>query len=119
MSNDNDVVEILLVEDNATDAELTIRTLKQNNLANNLVWVKDGAEALDFLFARGEYASRDDCAPPRVVLLDLRLPKVDGMEVLRAIKGDDRTRTIRTPPGPRGAGSTRNALASSGSRSSR
>ena len=94
MSNDNDVVEILLVEDNATDAELTIRTLKQNNLANNLVWVKDGAEALDFLFARGEYASRDDCAPPRVVLLDLRLPKVDGMEVLRAIKGDDRTRTI-------------------------
>jgi CheY-like chemotaxis protein len=87
-------VEILLVEDNATDAELAMRTLKKNNLANNLVWVKDGAEALDFLFARGEYAGRSDCAPPRVVLLDLRLPKVDGMEVLRVIKDDARTRAI-------------------------
>ena len=94
MNNISQVVEILLVEDNATDAELAIRTLKKNNLANNLVWVKDGAEALDFLFARGEYAGRSDCAAPRVVLLDLRLPKVDGMEVLRAIKEDARTRAI-------------------------
>lgn len=94
MNNISQVVEILLVEDNATDAELAMRTLKKNNLANNLVWVKDGAEALDFLFARGEYAGRSDCAPPRVVLLDLRLPKVDGMEVLRAIKDDACTRAI-------------------------
>lgn len=94
MSNKSEVVEILLVEDNPTDAELAIHTLKKNNLANNLVWVKDGVQALDFLFARGEYASRSDCAPPRVVLLDLRLPKLGGMEVLRAIKGDARTREI-------------------------
>ena len=94
MNNISQVVEILLVEDNPTDAELAIRTLKRSNLANNLVWVKDGAEALDFLFTRGEYSDRNGCAPPRVVLLDLRLPKVDGMEVLRAIKGDARTRAI-------------------------
>jgi len=94
MNNISQVVEILLVEDNATEAELAMRTLKKNNLANNLIWVKDGAEALDFLFARGEYAGRSDCAPPRVVLLDLRLPKVDGMEVLRVIKDDARTRAI-------------------------
>jgi CheY-like chemotaxis protein len=94
MENKSEVVEILLVEDNPTDAELAIRTLKKNNLANNLVWVKDGAEALDFLFARGEYAARNGCAPPRVVLLDLRLPKVDGLEVLRAVKNDPRTKEI-------------------------
>lgn len=94
MENKSEVVEILLVEDNPTDAELAIRTLKKNNLANNLVWVKDGAEALDFLFARGEYAARNSCAPPRVVLLDLRLPKVDGLEVLRAVKNDPRTKEI-------------------------
>jgi len=94
MNNISQVVEILLVEDNATDAELAMRTLKKNNLANNLVWVKDGAEALDFLFTRGEYSDRNGCAPPRVVLLDLRLPKVDGMEVLRVIKDDARTQAI-------------------------
>lgn len=87
-------VEILLVEDNPTDAELAMRALMENNMANNLVWVKDGAAALDFLFARGEYADRGECMPPRVVLLDLRLPKVDGMEVLRAVKSDARTREI-------------------------
>jgi CheY-like chemotaxis protein len=87
-------VEILLVEDNPTDAELCIRALKKNNLANELVWVKDGVEALDFLFGTGVYAGRDLTATPRVVLLDLRLPKVDGMEVLRRIKEDERTRTI-------------------------
>lgn len=87
-------VEILLVEDNPTDAELAIRALKKHNLANKLVWVKDGAEALDFLFATGAYAERSIRNGPRVILLDLRLPKVDGMEVLRRVKGDERTRTI-------------------------
>lgn len=87
-------VEILLVEDNPTDAELAIRALKKNNLANNLVWVKDGAEALDFIFATGVYAQRSPEHGPKVILLDLRLPKVDGMEVLRRVKDDERTRTI-------------------------
>jgi CheY-like chemotaxis protein len=87
-------VEILLVEDNPTDAELTIRALTKHNLANKLVWVKDGAEALDFLFATGAYTGRDVSCPPKVVLLDLRLPKVEGMEVLRRVKEDERTRTI-------------------------
>jgi CheY-like chemotaxis protein len=87
-------VEILLVEDNATDAELCIRALKKSNLANKLVWVKDGAEALDFLFATGSYAGRNMTTPPKLVLLDLRLPKVGGIEVLRRIKEDERTRAI-------------------------
>ncbi len=87
-------VEILLVEDNPTDAELAIRALKKNNFANKLVWVKDGAEALDFLFATGAYADRQVCNGPKVIMLDLRLPKVDGMEVLRRVKDDARTRTI-------------------------
>jgi two-component system response regulator len=87
-------VEILLVEDNPTDAELAIRALKKSNLANKLVWVKDGAEALDFIFATGAYSDRQMTCGPKVILLDLRLPKVDGMEVLRRIKGDERTRTI-------------------------
>ena len=87
-------VEILLVEDNPTDAELAMRALKKSNLANQLVWVKDGAEALDFLFAGGAYAGRQVENGPKVILLDLRLPKVDGMEVLRRVKGDERTRTI-------------------------
>jgi len=94
MANDHGEVEILLVEDNPTDAELCMRALTKSNLANNLVWVKDGAEALDFLFATGVYADRDIMHPPKVVLLDLRLPKVDGMEVLRKVKQDDRTRSI-------------------------
>lgn len=87
-------VEILLVEDNPTDAELAIRALKRSNLANRLVWVKDGAEALDFVFATGAYADRHVEDGPKVILLDLRLPKVDGMEVLRRVKEDARTRTI-------------------------
>ncbi|MDD1774970.1 MAG: response regulator [Methanobacterium sp.] len=91
---DLDEIEILLVEDNPTDAELTIRALKKKNLANNLVWVKDGAEALDFLFATGEYADRSEEDLPKLVLLDLRMPKVDGLEVLQRIKADERTRKI-------------------------
>ncbi len=87
-------VEILLVEDNPTDAELATRALKKSNLANKLVWVKDGAEALDFLFATGAYSQRSVPDVPKVILLDLRLPKVDGLEVLRRVKGDERTRTI-------------------------
>ncbi|MDD2929785.1 MAG: response regulator [Sideroxydans sp.] len=87
-------VEILLVEDNPTDAELCIRALKKSNLANKLVWVKDGAEALDFIFATGAYTERHVENGPKVILLDLRLPKVDGMEVLRRVKEDERTRTI-------------------------
>ena len=87
-------VEVLLVEDNPTDAELCIEALKEYNLGNKLVWVKDGAEALDFLFCRGAYAGRNSAHVPKVVLLDLRLPKVDGLEVLRTVKADERTRTI-------------------------
>jgi len=94
MTNEVKEVEILLVEDNPTDAELCIRALKKNNLANSLVWTKDGAEALDFLFATGAYSDRSVTCPPKVVLLDLRLPKVDGMEVLRRVKADERTRLI-------------------------
>ena len=87
-------VEILLVEDTPTDAELCIRSLKKYNLANRLVWVKDGAEALDFLFAKGAFSDRAGEKKPRVVLLDLRLPKVDGIEVLRQVKADDELKTI-------------------------
>ena len=87
-------VEILLVEDNATDAELTLRALKKNNLANRVQVVGDGAEALDFIFATGAYKTRDINHKPRVVLLDLKLPKVDGLEVLRRIKSDERTKSI-------------------------
>jgi len=86
--------EILLVEDNPTDAELTIRALKKQNLANKLVWVKDGKQALDFVFGTGAFAERDVMLPPRIILLDLRLPKVDGLEVLQKIKADERTRLI-------------------------
>ena len=87
-------VEILLVEDNPTDSELTIRALKKSHLANELAWVKDGAEALDFIFATGIYAQRSMLNPPKVILLDLRLPKVDGIEVLRRIKENERTNSI-------------------------
>jgi CheY-like chemotaxis protein len=87
-------VEVLLVEDNPNDAELTMRALKKNNLANRLFHVKDGAEAIDFLFSQGVYTDRRVRNGPKVVLLDLKLPKVDGIEVLRKIKSDDRTRLI-------------------------
>jgi two-component system response regulator len=87
-------VDILLVEDNAQDAELTIRALKKHNLANRLIAVEDGVEALDFLFGRGKYAARELSQPPKVVLLDLKLPKMSGLEVLRELKQDERTRAI-------------------------
>ncbi len=91
--NEN-VIELLLVEDNATDAELTLRALRGRGLRNKFVVATDGQEALDFLFAQGEYAGRDVSNSPKMVLLDLRLPKVDGIEVLRRIKSDERTRVI-------------------------
>ena len=88
------IVEILLVEDNARDEEMTLRALKKRNLANHVFVVRDGAEALEFLFARGRYADRDAARPPSVVLLDLKLPMVDGLEVLRQVKENEATRTI-------------------------
>ena len=87
-------VEILLVEDNLSDAELTIRALKKNNLANNLIHLKNGAEALDFIFANGQYAGRNPHHTPKVILLDLKMPKVDGLEVLARIRGDEHTKKI-------------------------
>jgi two-component system response regulator len=92
--NDQNVVEILLVEDNMHDAELTIRALNRHHFSNRLVHVKDGAEALNFLFGRGTYEGRNIENHPRVVLLDLKLPKVDGLEVLRVIKQDQNLRNL-------------------------
>ncbi len=91
---DPSVVDILLVEDNPQDAELMIRAIRKRNLMNPIYVVEDGAEALDFIFCRGSYAGRDFSRPPKVVLLDLKLPKVGGIEVLRAAKADQRTRHI-------------------------
>jgi two-component system response regulator len=93
MTNLSDV-EILLVEDNPNDAELALRALKKNNLANKIHLVKDGAEALEFIFATGAYAGRNMGNKPKVIFLDLKLPKVDGLEVLRKVKSDERTRSI-------------------------
>ena len=87
-------VEILLVEDNPNDVELTLRALKKNNLKNRVHVVKDGAEALEYIFANGAYAHRKIEDHPRVILLDLKLPKVDGLQVLRQIKSDERTKVI-------------------------
>ena len=92
--NNEAVVDILLVEDNPLDAELVIRAMRKQNIANPLSVVEDGAQALDFVFCRGEYAKRDINSPPKVILLDLKLPKVDGLEVLKQIKSDERTKSI-------------------------
>lgn len=90
----NNELEILLVEDNPTDAELTIRALKKHHLANHLIHVTDGQEALDFFFGTGQYQGRDVSQQPKVVLLDLKLPKVGGIEVLRQLRADDRTKLV-------------------------
>jgi two-component system, response regulator len=85
---------ILLVEDNPKDELLTLRALKKCNLANEIVVMRDGAEALDYLFAKGDFAGREVVDLPTVVLLDLKLPKIDGLEVLRQIRADERTRRL-------------------------
>jgi two-component system, response regulator len=91
---DFSAVQILIVEDNPRDAEFTVRALRKNNLANDVVIAHDGDEAIDFLFCRGKYSQRSFLHPPKVVLLDLKLPKVSGLEVLRIVKEDVRTRNI-------------------------
>jgi len=88
------MIEILLVEDNPNDVELTLHAFRKNNLTNRIHVVRDGAEALDFIFCTGAYADRNIQNSPKVVLLDLKLPKVDGLEVLRSIKADPRTQQI-------------------------
>src|ERR1700761_6487906 len=88
-------VDVLLVEDSADDAEHTIRELKRHHMSNNLVHVTDGEEALEFLFATGKYASRqDNCISPKMILLDIQMPKINCMEVLKDIKADERTKAI-------------------------
>lgn len=93
MMNNNEV-EILLVEDSMDDAEMTIRALKKINLANNLVHVEDGQEALDYLFGNGNFSNRELSKQPKVILLDIKMPRVDGIEVLRLIKSNEATRMI-------------------------
>jgi len=90
----HNLVDILLVEDNLDDAELTIHELKRHNMGNNLFHVVDGEEALEFIFARGAYAGKREIEnSPKLILLDIKMPKVDGIEVLQAIKSDERTKT--------------------------
>jgi DNA-binding response OmpR family regulator len=90
----NTEVEILLIEDNPQEAELTIRGLRKHNLANKLVHIDDGEEALDFIFARGNYELNKNRAQPKLILLDLKLPKVDGLEILKQIKTNEKTKTV-------------------------
>ena len=87
-------VEILLVDDNASDVELTVRALRRHKLANHVHIAEDGQAALDFVFCRGAHSDRSFATPPKVVVLDLKMPKVDGIDVLRAIRGDHRTKMI-------------------------
>jgi two-component system response regulator len=87
-------VEILLVEDSTADAEMTMRTLKRRGIANNVHWVRDGVEALDYLFCTGGHSSRAN-GHPKLVLLDLKMPRMDGLQVLERMKADAHTRTIR------------------------
>jgi two-component system response regulator len=87
-------IDILIVEDNAADVELTLHVLQKNNLANKIYVARDGEEALDFIFCRGKFLDRSFDSPPRIVLLDLKLPKVNGKEVLKAVRNDPRTRCI-------------------------
>jgi CheY-like chemotaxis protein len=92
--NSSSAIELLIVEDNPDDLELTQRALRKANLANHIEVARDGAEALDFLFCEGAFASRRASDLPKLILLDLKLPKIDGLDVLNRIKGDPRTKTI-------------------------
>jgi len=87
-------MEILLVEDNPADAEMTLRALRRNNLANKVHWVRDGEQALDFMFRTGAYADREPGTVPKLIMLDIKMPKVDGIEVLRRVKANEETRTV-------------------------
>ena len=91
---DLNAVEILIVEDNPQDAELTLRAIRKNNLANKFYVAEDGEEALDFIFCRGKYIQRNFSSPPKVIFLDLKLPKISGLEVLQEIKSDPRTKSL-------------------------
>ena len=93
-TSENREIEILLVEDNQDDLEMTLRSLRKANLANHIQIARDGAEALEFIFCEGTHAGRKIENAPKVVLLDLKLPKIDGMEVLKRVKGDPRTKMI-------------------------
>jgi two-component system, response regulator len=86
-------VEILLVEDSSADAEMTMRTLKRRGIANHMVWVRDGVEALEYLFCEGEYAGRAS-GDPKLVMLDIKMPRMDGLQVLEKLKRDPRTQRI-------------------------
>jgi CheY-like chemotaxis protein len=86
--------EILLIEDNADDVDLTLRALRKNKIANDVIIVRDGVEALDYLFAAGQYAGRDPAALPQVVLLDLKLPRLDGLQVLERVRANPKTRLL-------------------------
>jgi len=91
---DYNEVEILFIEDNHDEAELTIRSLKKHNLANKLMHIDDGADALDFIFAKGIYSERVNSPEPKLIILDLKLPKIDGLEILRQLKAEDKTKLI-------------------------
>ncbi len=91
---DTNIIDILIVEDNKNDLELTLRALKKNNIANHIHVIPDGAEAMDYFFGTGKYLNRNMSQNPKMVILDLKLPKVDGLEILRKIKSDERTKAI-------------------------